>query len=173
VAIGCDHRGVKVKEKVKEILKEKKIEIEDVGPYSEEACDYPDFGFKVAELVGKKEVDYGILICNTGLGMTIVANKVKGVRAILCLNSDLTSLGRKHNDGNLMVLGVKYLNSEEQLRTIIDTWFSTKFEGGRHKRRVEKIINWEKGILTRNEWEMELKKWKQEVRRWQSRAWRR
>ncbi|QTA38224.1 ribose 5-phosphate isomerase B [Thermosipho ferrireducens] len=138
LAIGSDHAGYELKEKLKEYLTQKNIEIEDVGPYSTESVDYPDFALKVAELVKKGEVDYGILICGTGIGMSIAANKVSGIRAALCVIPEMGSLARKHNNANVLVLPGRLIGYE--LATwIVSEFLNTSFEGGRHERRVNKI----------------------------------
>lgn len=172
IAIGSDHRGVKLKSKIKKVLKSQKIEVEDFGTNTASACDYPDFGFKVAERVGKGDFDYGILICNTGIGMSITANKVKGIRAALCINEKLTEYARRHNNANVLVIGAEFVD-KELVEKIINIWLTTQFEGERHQGRLDKIKAFEDKWVDREVWEHELEKWKKEVRRWQSQAWRR
>lgn len=140
IALGADHKGYQYKEKVKKYLEEKGYEVEDFGTTSEESVDYPDFGFKVAKAVSKKEVDRGILFCWTGIGMCISANKIKGVRAALCLNEEMAKLSREHNDSNVLSLSSKF-TPEEKLLKIVEVWLKTPFEGGRHKRRLDKIAS--------------------------------
>ncbi len=142
IALGADHKGFELKEKIKKYLIELGHQVTDFGTDSTESVDYPDFGFKVAESVGKGESDFGVAICWTGNGINIVANKVKGVRSALCLNEEMASFARSHNDANVLALSSKYV-SEDLARKIVDTWLSTKFEGGRHARRLEKIENHE------------------------------
>ncbi len=147
IAIGADHRGYELKEKLKRYLEEKGYEVEDLGTYSKASCDYPDFAIPVAEIVAKGEVDRGILICYTGIGMSIAANKVKGVRASLCFIPELAELTRKHNDSNVLVLGSMYITFE-LAKKIVDKWFSTDFEGGRHQRRIDKIKEYENSAFS-------------------------
>jgi ribose 5-phosphate isomerase B len=172
VVVGSDHRGIKLKKEIKKILKVKKIEVEDFGPNTSNSCDYPDFGFKVAESVAKGDFDFGILICNTGLGMCITANKVKGIRAALCINEQLAEYARRHNDANILVLGAEFVD-KELAEKIVDIWINTAFEGDRHQRRIDKIKEWEDRWGEKEVWMREIKKWQKEVRKWQSRAWRR
>ncbi len=142
IAIGADHRGFELKEKIKQHLLTLGHQVNDLGTYSTESVDYPDYGFKVAESVARNEVDFGIAICWTGNGINIAANKVKGVRSALCLNEEMASFARSHNDANVLALSSKYV-SEDLANKIVDVWLSTKFEGGRHAKRLEKIINYE------------------------------
>lgn len=172
VAIGADHRGVELKSKIKEFLEVEKIEVEDFGTQTKKACDYPDFGFMVAERVAKGDFDYGVLICNTGLGMSITANKVKGIRAALCINEKLAEYARRHNDANILVIGAEFVDAE-LAKKVIKTWIETRFEGERHNRRLDKIKAFESKFVDKELWERELKHWQQEARKWQSRAWRR
>ena len=138
VAVGADHAGFELKEKVKRYLQQKGIEIEDFGTDSTESVDYPDYAIRVAEEVSQNKVDWGVLVCKSGIGMSIVANKVAGVRAALCHSVEDTKLARGHNDANILALSGAF-TSEEEAKKIVDTWISTQFEGGRHKRRVDKI----------------------------------
>jgi ribose 5-phosphate isomerase B len=142
VAIGADHKGFGLKEKVKEYLRKRGDEVTDFGTDSEESCDYPDYGLRVAEGVAGGEFDRGVLVCWTGNGMNISANKVRGVRAALCLNPELASFARKHNDANVLSLASKYLDPAEAIQ-IVKAFFSSEFEGGRHQRRVGKISDYE------------------------------
>jgi len=141
IAIGSDHAGFELKEKVKEYLIKKGFEIKDFGTNSKESVDYPLFSFPVAEGVAKGEFDFGILVCFTGNGMTIAANKVKGIRAALCLNPEMAKLARQHNNANILSLSAKF--SSENFKEILESWFNSEFEGGRHKRRVDKIKEYE------------------------------
>lgn len=172
IIIGADHRGVTLKSKIKKLLKKLKIEVEDVGTNTRESCDYPDFGFKVAEEVSKNNYDYGILICNSGIGMSIVANKVKGIRASLCLNEIAATYARKDNNANVLVLSAEF-TPDEKIEDIINNFLNTKFEGDRHERRINKIKEYEAKFVEKEKYEKEIKKWQKEARMWQSRAWRR
>ena len=143
ISIGCDHGGFLLKEEVKKHLEENGIEVDDCGCYSQERVDYPIHGIKVAKKVGKKECDYGILICTTGIGMSIVANKIKGVRAALVTNLEAASLTREHNNSNIICLGAKYTTVSEA-NSYVDKFISTEFAGGRHENRVNMIIEVDK-----------------------------
>ena len=138
IAIGADHGGFKLKKALVKFLKQKGHRVEDFGTYSDEACDYPIVGYEVAKAVGKKRFSRGILICKTGVGMSMVANKVRGVRAALCERVDIARSSREHNDANILVLASNIV-SIEKAKKIIDVWFSARSLGGRHKRRVDQI----------------------------------
>ena len=139
IAVGADHKGFDLKEKVKTILAELGHTVTDFGTNSaDESVDYPDYGLKVAHAVAEHKADYGITVCWTGNGMNIAANKVHGIRAGMALNPEMAQLTRAHNDANVLTLAAKY-TPENQLDQIISTFLSTPFEGGRHERRVEKI----------------------------------
>ena len=140
IIIGSDHAGFSLKENVREFLSEVGLEVLDVGAYSDESVDYPDFGAKVAEKVSSREFTKGILVCGSGVGMTIVANKFSDVRAVLCLDSDTASMSRKHNDTNVLVLAGRRTDIETA-KTIVRTWLETEFEGERHSRRLNKITD--------------------------------
>lgn len=143
VSLASDHAGYLMKEEVKSCLEKKGYEVKDYGTFSEESMDYPDTIKLAARAVGRKEVDRGVVLCASGIGASIVANKIKGVRAALCLDEYSAEYSRRHNDANVLVLGAKR-NTKEELFKIIDIWFSTDFEGGRHERRVNKIAEVEK-----------------------------
>ncbi len=143
VSIASDHAGYQMKEEVKKHLALKGYELVDYGTFSEESMDYPDTIKLAARAVSSKEVDRGIVLCSSGIGASIVANKVRGIRAALCLDEYSAEYSRRHNDANVLVLGAKR-NTKEQILKIVDVWFSTEFEGGRHARRVEKIAEVEK-----------------------------
>lgn len=145
IAIGCDHAGVTMKNEILPLLEELDIEWEDCGTKNEDSCDYPEFGEKVAKKVSKGTVDRGILICGTGIGMSIVANKFPGVRAALCSEDFSAKMSRLHNDANILVLPGRIIN-EDTAKNIVKTWFSTDFEGGRHQRRLDKITAIEKRL---------------------------
>jgi len=138
IAIGCDHAGTTLKKEILPVLKELSIECEDFGTHSEEPVDYPDFGELVSQAVSDNRVERGILICGTGIGMSIVANKFPGVRAALCRDEYSAKMSRLHNDANLLVLPGRLID-KETAKEIIRVWFTTPFEGGRHQRRLNKI----------------------------------
>jgi len=138
IAIGADHAGFELKEKVTEWLKRSGFEYKDYGTYSSESADYPDFSHPVALAVENKESDLGILICGSGNGVAITANKHQGIRAAICWLEELASLARQHNDANVLCLPARYISSELAMK-IIDTFLNSSFEGGRHERRVKKI----------------------------------
>jgi ribose 5-phosphate isomerase B len=145
ISIGTDHRGYEIRLKVIELVERLGHEVEDVGTFNGEAVDYPDIARAVSEKVSRKEVDRGILICGTGLGMCIAANKFPGVRAAPC-HDDLTAeLSRRHNDSNVLCLSADLLG-ERLIDRMVEIWLSTPFEGGRHARRVEKIHEIERDV---------------------------
>ncbi len=138
IAVGSDHRGFGVKGKVVELLKQLQHDVTDAGTFTGDSCDYPDVASHVGRKVGNGEVDRGILICGTGIGMCIAANKIPGVRAAPC-HDDLTAeMSRRHNDLNVLCLSADMLG-EKLIDRMIEIWLKTQFEGGRHARRVEKI----------------------------------
>ena len=138
IPIGSDHAGFPAKEKVKEILVELGFEPIDMGTYSTDSVDYPDFAFKVASSIGNGIYSKGILVCGSGQGVCMTANKVDHVRAALVYNSEVAALTRQHNNANVMCLPGRTL-SDAELREIVSSFLSTEFEGGRHEKRVEKI----------------------------------
>ncbi|RUM58142.1 MAG: ribose 5-phosphate isomerase B [Persephonella sp.] len=138
VAIGSDHAGFEYKEMIKKYLEEKGFKVIDKGTYSNERTDYPIYAEKVAKAVVNGEADRGILICGTGIGMSITANKIKGVRAALCQNDFMAKMARKHNNSNILCLGQRVVGTDHAL-SIVDTFFSTEFEGGRHEQRITLI----------------------------------
>ncbi len=138
IAIGCDHAAFQLKEKLKMYLQEKGFEIKDFGTYSEERADYADYGHLVATAVENKEFDFGLLMCGSGNGINMTANKHKGIRAALCWNAEIAELARLHNDANILTLPARYI-SEEEAKKCVDVFYSTAFEGGRHTERVRKI----------------------------------
>jgi len=146
VAIGSDHAGFELKEEIKKVLEEKGCTIIDVGTGSLASVDYPDFGVKAALLVARGEVDRGVLVCGTGIGMSIVANKVKGVRASLVSDLYTAIQSRKHLDANVLVLGGRVIG-RDLAAEITRAWLDTPFEGGRHLKRIEKIEQFEKDNL--------------------------
>jgi ribose 5-phosphate isomerase B len=142
IAIGSDHRGYEAKRRIVTLLGQLGHEVMDVGPQGSESVDYPDFAFPVALAVGTGEVERGILICGTGIGMCIAANKVAGVRAAPCHDSVTAEMSRRHNDANLLCLSADLL-SPDLINRMIRIWLETPFDGGRHARRVDKILRFE------------------------------
>jgi len=138
IAIGSDHAGFELKEKLKTYLQKKGIEFKDFGAYSTERADYPDYAHPVANAVENKEVDLGILICGSGNGVNMTANRHHGVRSALCWNAEIATLARQHNDANIMALPARFI-TEKEAETCVDVFLSTPFEGGRHTDRVKKI----------------------------------
>lgn len=138
IAIACDHAGFELKEKIKNFLKELGYECKDFGTDSMESVDYPDYALKVAECVAKKECDRGILICGSGIGMCMSANKVPGIRAALCHDVEMAKLSREHNDANVLTMGARMID-EDTAKEIVSVWLKTEFLGERHLRRVNKM----------------------------------
>lgn len=140
IAIGSDHGGYEYKEQIVSHLKEKGYECVDVGTYSTDSCDYPVIARAVTAKITTGEADRGILICGTGIGMSIVANKVKGIRAALCGDTFSARASRAHNNSNVLCLGERVIGINLAM-DIVDIWLESKFEGGRHQRRVDMIEN--------------------------------
>lgn len=140
ISIGADHGGFDLKEHIKESLRVAGHDVDDVGCYSKESVDYPQYGNIVAQKVSQGEVSRGILICTTGIGMSIVANRHENVRAALCYSEDAAIMSRAHNNANILVLGSKYVTNE-QADSIVSIWLTGEFEGGRHARRLSQILN--------------------------------
>jgi len=138
IVIGSDHGGYKLKSQIISFLKKKRYSVKDVGTHSEASCDYPYFAYKVAKAISSQKYKKGILICKSGIGNCIVANKVRGIRAALCCNVTAAKLSRLHNDANILVLGAKFVNTSKA-KKMIEVWLATKFEGGRHLRRIRQI----------------------------------
>lgn len=134
--IGCDHGGFNLKNKIVEHLKEKGYEIEDVGTYSTDSCDYPVIAKELARKISDGTYERGILVCGTGLGMGIVANKFHNVRAVTCFDTCSARMSRSHNDANVLCLGER-ITGEYLALDIVDIWLSSEFSGGRHQRRVD------------------------------------
>ncbi|HLC17352.1 MAG TPA: ribose 5-phosphate isomerase B [Thermodesulfovibrionia bacterium] len=145
IRIGCDHAGYELKQALLPLLKEIGVTVEDAGCNSTLSVDYVDYGEKVSEGVSTGEVERGILICGTGIGMSIVANKFPHVRASLCNDVYSAKMSRLHNDANILVMAGRVLDVDSA-EEIVRTWFATSFEGGRHQRRLEKIEKLEKEI---------------------------
>jgi ribose 5-phosphate isomerase B len=143
VAIASDHRGYHLKEKVMSLLRAKGHEVVDNGPETDQSVDYPDFAARVASQVSDGTVDRGILICGTGIGMAITANKYPRVRAAACVDEITAELSRRHNDLNVLCLSGDLLSSRNTER-LVEIWMATEFEGGRHQRRLDKILELEK-----------------------------
>lgn len=143
IAIGSDHGGYLLKEEIKNHLLNKGYEVEDVGTYSKESCHYPEFGIKAAELVAQQECDYGVLVCTTGEGITMAANKVLGIRCGIGYNDEVAKMMRQHNNANIIAFGASYTTPEEANRRV-DIFLNTEFEGGRHQVRVGMIEDYEK-----------------------------
>lgn len=138
ISIASDHAGFKFKQLIKKYLQKKGYEVIDHGTFSPDSVDYPDFIKLAAEDVSNKRSDLAIGVCGSGIGVSIVANKFKGVRAALVVDEQMAELSRKHNDANFLALGERFLK-EEKLYKILDAWLNSEFEGGRHERRVKKI----------------------------------
>ena len=138
ICISSDHAGYEIKEFIKEHLIKSKISIIDLGPFLKKSVDYPDYAKKVSNRVSKRKSDVGILVCGSGTGMAISANKTKGIRAAVGYNIKSTQLSRQHNNANVLCLGSR-LTKRKDIKKIIKIFLNTKFEGGRHKRRIKKI----------------------------------
>lgn len=140
IGIGNDHSALELKSEILAHLKERGYEVTDYGTNSPESCDYPVYGEIVGHAVADGEVDKGILICGTGLGISLAANKVKGVRAAVCSEPYTAKMSRAHNDCNILALGARVVGAE-LAKMIVDTWLDTEFEGGRHQKRVDMIMD--------------------------------
>lgn len=143
IAIGNDHTALDMKQAVKEHLEKKGYEVLDLGTDSSESCDYPVYGEKVGKAVAAGEADLGIAICGTGVGISLAAGKVKGIRACVCSEPYTAKLSRMHNDSNVLAFGARVIGIE-MAKMITDTWLEAEFEGGRHQRRVDMIMEIEK-----------------------------
>ena len=138
ICISSDHAGFEIKEFIKEFIIDSNISITDLGPFINQSVDYPDFAKKVSRRVSKKKSEIGILVCGSGTGMAISANKSKGIRAAVWYNIKSTQLSRQHNNANILCLGSR-LTKKNDIKKIVSIFLKTKFEGGRHKRRIKKI----------------------------------
>ena len=136
--IASDHAGYKLKEDIKNYLIDKKMSVFDIGPYNDNSVDYPDYAKKLGNRIKLKKSDVGILVCGSGIGMAISANKIKSIRAAVCYNLKSTRLSRQHNNANIIALGSRLTKKNLSLK-LVEIFFNTKFEGGRHLRRVKKI----------------------------------
>ena len=142
IALGADHGGFELKEFIKEHLLKKGYEITDCGTNSSGSVDYPEYGFKVGEVIVNKEVDLGIVVCGTGIGISIAANKVKGIRAALCTSSYMAKMAREHNNANVLALGARVIGQGLAV-DIVDAFISSTFTGWRHTRRIDQISEFE------------------------------
>jgi ribose 5-phosphate isomerase B len=142
IAVGSDHRGYPLKDRITRQLRAGGHEVVDLGCDGTDSADYPDYAFAVAEKVAAGEADRGILVCGSGIGMSIAANKVKGIRAALCHSIDDARMTRKHNDSNVLSLSAKSME-DPRIEELVRVWLETPFEGGRHIRRIDKIIEYE------------------------------
>ena len=142
IALGADHAGFEEKEKLKKTLDELGVEYEDVGTFSTDSVDYPDYAQKVGEKVESGEAEQGILVCGSGIGVAIAANKMHGIRAAQAWNEETARLARQHNNANVLTIGARVV-PEGEIPKIVRAWFEADFEGGRHEKRVEKIMNLE------------------------------
>lgn len=140
VAVGCDHAGLELKNQVAKVLGARGFDVVDVGTFGNDSVDYPDFASQVSRMVGSKEAAFGVLVCGTGLGMSIVANKYRGVRAAVCTTEFEARATRAHNDANVLCLGERVVGVGLGV-AIAEAFFDTAFEGGRHERRVQKIAD--------------------------------
>jgi ribose 5-phosphate isomerase B len=138
ICISSDHAGYNLKEYIKSYLVKKEIFLIDLGPFESKSVDYPDYAKKIARRVAAKRSDVGILVCGSGTGMAISANKIKGIRAAVCYNAKSTRLSRQHNNANIIALGSR-LTKKNEVMKLIKIFFNTKFQGGRHLKRVKKI----------------------------------
>jgi ribose 5-phosphate isomerase B len=143
IALGADHAGYQLKDQIKQHLEQQGISVQDEGTFSAESVDYPDFARSVAHDVSEQRADLGILVCGSGIGMAITANKVDGIRAANVSTEYEAQMSREHNNANVLALGARIINVDEAFR-IVDKWLATQFAGGRHERRVEKIMAIEK-----------------------------
>lgn len=146
IAIGSDHRGFNLKEKLIEFLRKEGYKVKDFGTHNVlKSCDYPGIGYRLAKGVSSGKIKRGILICKTGIGFSIIANRVRGIRAALCHNLESAKLSREHNDSNILVLGANFVK-EEMAKKMVKLWLQTEFLGGRHTRRVRQIEDIERKL---------------------------
>ncbi len=143
IGLGADHRGYKTKDRIAQYLQNNGHKVSDFGTRSDESVDYTDIAIAVAEAVHKGKVNYGILLCYSGQGMVMAANKVRGIRAALCVNAEYARFARAHNDANVLVMPAGFMKFGPKMKLTIDTFLSTTFEGGRHLRRIRKIGKYE------------------------------
>lgn len=148
IVVASDHGGFKLKEEIKAYLAKKGYDVDDAGAYSGESCDYPQYAYAAAKKVSEGKVSRGVIVCKSGIGNSIVANKLAGVRAALCYNMTAVKLSRMHNDSNILVLGSRFTPAA-QAKRMVGLWLSTEFEGGRHTRRLRQIREIEEGVRCR------------------------
>ena len=146
IAIGCDHGGFELKEAVRGYLEERQIPYEDFGAYNTDSVDYAPIAAKAARAVAAGQADFGVLVCSTGIGISMAANKVKGIRAALCTNELCAEMTRRHNNANILCMGGKVIDKETAVK-LVDIFLHTEFEGGRHQRRIDQIAQIEEGTL--------------------------
>ncbi len=144
IAIACDHTALEMKKVIEDLLKEMGLDYKDFGTYSGESCDYPVFGARAAKAVASGECERGIVICGTGIGISLAANKIKGIRCALCSEPYSAELTRRHNNANMLAMGARVIGPE-LAKSIARTFLTTEFEGGRHQRRVDMITALENG----------------------------
>ncbi|MBN2582867.1 MAG: ribose 5-phosphate isomerase B [Planctomycetes bacterium] len=145
VAIGSDHRGHQAKEAIKRFLTQMGHDVSDFGTHEDQSTDYPDIAVPVCAVVSRNEVDRGILLCGSGIGMCMTANKVRGIRAALCHDELTAEMSRRHNDANVLCMAGDLLG-DELMRRMVEIWMATEFEGGRHERRIQKMMKVEEGL---------------------------
>lgn len=143
IGVGADHRGFKAKSQIIQFLRKRGYDVLDYGTESEDSVDYPDIAIEVAEAVAKGKATYGVLLCHSGQGMVMAANKVRGVRAAFCTEPEYARFARAHNDANVLVMPAGFVEFDKGMKDIIDTFLNTEFEGGRHLRRIRKIKEYE------------------------------
>lgn len=148
ICLASDHGGFALKEEIRNYLVQKGVRVKDLGTYSSLSCDYPDYSYALAAAVSAGKYKKGILICKSGIGNAIVANRLPGVRAALCYNLKAARLSRQHNDSNVLVLGSLFVK-KAMAKKMVAVWIDTKFEGGRHRRRLDKIKDIERKIMTK------------------------
>ena len=146
IAIGCDHGGFELKEAVRGYLEERQIPYEDFGAYNTDSVDYAPIAAKAARAVAAGQADFGVLVCSTGIGISMAANKVKGIRAALCTNEFCAGMARRHNNADILCMGGKVIDKETAVK-LVDIFLHTEFEGGRHQRRIDQIAQIEEGTL--------------------------
>lgn len=146
IALGCDHGGFELKEAVRQHLEAQGVQVEDFGTYSTDSVDYAPIAAKAARCVASGGADYGILMCSTGIGISMAANKVKGIRAAVCTNAHCAEMTRRHNNANILCMGGQMVDKETALQ-LVDIFLSTAFDGGRHARRIAQIAQIEEGTL--------------------------
>ncbi len=139
IAMGCDHGGYELKEALKKSIEKMGHEVEDFGCYSSESCDYPDFGAAAARAVADGRCEKGVVVCTTGIGISIAANKIRGIRCAHCADSLEAEMTRRHNDANMMAIGAGF-TGKNMAERMVEVFLTTEFEGGRHQRRVDKMM---------------------------------